>query len=58
MANAGPKTGGSRFFINLVNKNFQDSKHPVSLRKVIEGMDVVDAMAKVKKEAEDKQEKI
>ncbi|MBW2964620.1 peptidylprolyl isomerase, partial [Candidatus Woesearchaeota archaeon] len=29
MANAGPNTGGSQFFINLVNKNFLDSKHPV-----------------------------
>jgi peptidylprolyl isomerase len=53
MANAGPNTGGSQFFINLVDNNFLDGKHPV-FGKVVEGMDVVDEIAKVEKDAQDK----
>lgn len=53
MANAGPNTGGSQFFINTVNNNFLDTKHPV-FGKVIEGMDVVDAISMVPTNSEDK----
>ncbi len=53
MANAGPNTGSSQFFINLANNNFLDGKHPV-FGKVVEGMDVIDAIAKVKTDAQDR----
>ncbi|HII02666.1 TPA: peptidylprolyl isomerase [Methanosarcinaceae archaeon] len=47
MANAGPNTGGSQFFINLVDNNHLNRGHPV-FGKVVEGMDVVDKIGKVK----------
>jgi peptidylprolyl isomerase len=46
MANAGPNTGSSQFFINLVDNNYLDAKHPV-FGEVIEGMDVVDQIGQV-----------
>ena len=53
MANAGPNTGGSQFFINLVDNSFLDGKHP-AFGKVVEGMDVVDAIGKVQTDASDR----
>jgi len=46
MANAGPNTGDSQFFINLVDNNYLDTKHPV-FGRVTDGMAVVDAIGKV-----------
>ncbi len=50
MANAGPDTGGSQFFINLVNNSALqpgfDSHYPV-FGNVVAGMDVVDTIGAV-----------
>jgi peptidylprolyl isomerase len=56
MANSGANTGGSQFFINVVDNTYLDfdkqpltSQHPV-FGRVIEGMDIVDNISKVKTE--------
>jgi peptidylprolyl isomerase len=53
MANSGPNSGGSQFFINLVDNTNLDfdkppltSKHPV-FGRVVAGMDIVDMIGKV-----------
>ena len=53
MANAGPNTGGSQFFINVVDNNFLDSKHPV-FGKVVVGMDVVDRIVNTRTDQNDR----
>ena len=48
-----PIPGGSQFFINLVNNNFLDGKHPV-FGNVAEGMDVVDKIARTPTDSNDR----
>jgi cyclophilin family peptidyl-prolyl cis-trans isomerase len=60
MANRGPNTGGSQWFINVVDNTYLDfDKKPLSsahavFGKVVEGMDVVDAISNAKADGNDK----
>ena len=53
MANAGPNTNGSQFFITLAATPWLDGKHAI-FGKVVEGQSVVDAIAAAERDSLDR----
>ncbi|VDH05819.1 peptidyl-prolyl cis-trans isomerase B (PPIase B)(rotamase B) [Bergeyella zoohelcum] len=53
MANSGPNTNGSQFFITQVATPWLDGKHTI-FGEVVHGLDVIDTIAKVEKGPQDK----
>ena len=53
MANSGPNTNGSQFFINVADNNFLDSKHTV-FAHVVGGMEAVQAIVGTRTDGNDR----
>ena len=53
MANSGPNTGGSQFFINVNDNTYLDNKHAV-FGKVVNGYEIVEQISQAEKDESDK----
>ncbi len=53
MANAGPNTNGSQFFISVADNTYLDGKHTV-FGRVIAGLDIAEQITKVERDQQDR----
>lgn len=53
MANAGPNTNGSQFFVSVVDNLYLDGKHTV-FGRVLAGLDVAEKITKVERDQQDR----
>jgi len=56
MANAGPNTGGSQFFLNVADNVYLDKKHP-AFGEIIDGMKIVEEISNLPVDYRDKPKK-
>lgn len=53
MANSGPNTNGSQFFVNVADNNFLDTKHTV-FGEVTDGMEVIQVLSETATDGRDR----